>query len=90
MPDTPTIPTRSLGRSDLTMHEAMGYVHSLPGVSTTVIGCETIEQVDENVRIAREFVALTPDEMQDLVSRTQPNAAEITYYKKREWEGQLK
>ena len=47
-----------LVRSNLTIRDAMGYALSLPGVSTTVIGCETIEQVDENARFAREFVPL--------------------------------
>ena len=79
-----------LVRSNLTIRDAMGYALSLPGVSTTVIGCETIEQVDENAQFAREFVPLSPSEMQELESRTQPNAAAITYYKKRVRQGRMK
>ena len=41
----------------LTMAEAMGYVLSLPGVSTLIIGCQTPAEVDENARIARQYVA---------------------------------
>jgi hypothetical protein len=32
-------------------------VLSLPGVSTVVVGCRTPAEVDDNVRIARQFVA---------------------------------
>ena len=72
-----------LAHSNLTMQDAMNYVLSLPGVSTIVIGCQTTDQVDENARIARGFVPLSRDARRDLESRTQPNAAEISYYKKR-------
>ena len=72
-----------LAQSNLTMQDAMNYVLSLPGVSTIVIGCQTTDQVDENARIARGFVPLSRDAIRDLESRTQPNAAEISYYKKR-------
>jgi len=72
-----------LAHSNLTMQDAMNYVLSLPGVSTIVIGCQTTDQVDENARIARGFVPLSQDAIRDLESRTQPNAAEISYYKKR-------
>jgi len=72
-----------LAQSNLTMQDAMNYVLSLPGVSTIVIGCQTTDQVDENARIARGFVSLSQDAIRDLESRTQPNAAEISYYKKR-------
>ncbi len=79
-----------LAQSNLTMQDAMNYVLSLPGVSTIVIGCQTTDQVDANARIARGFVPLSREKMRDLESRTQPNAAEITYYKKRVWEGRSK
>ena len=71
-----------LAHSNLTMQDAMNYVLSLPGVSSIVIGCQTTDQVDENARIARGFVPLSRDARRDLESRTQPNAAEISYYKK--------
>ncbi len=79
-----------LAHSTLTMQDAMNYVLSLPGVSSIVIGCQTTDQVDANARIARGFVPLSREKMRDLESRTQPNAAEITHYKKRVWEGRSK
>jgi len=38
------------------MDEAMGYVLSLAAVSTVVVGCRTPAEVDDNVRIARQFL----------------------------------
>ena len=40
-----------LKNGTLTMAEAMGYVLSLPGVSTLIIGCKTPAEVDENACI---------------------------------------
>jgi len=39
-----------------TMRQAMGYVLTLP-VSTVIIGCSTIEEVEENSEIARSWAA---------------------------------
>jgi len=66
----------------LTMKEAMGYVLSLPGVSTLIVGCKSPAEVDENARIARQFIAFTTDQMQELEERTRPNADEFSYFKR--------
>lgn len=66
----------------LTMSEAMGYVLSLPGISTLIIGCWTPAEVDENAQIVREFVAFSPERMQELENRTRPHAEEFSYFKK--------
>ena len=42
----------------LTMREAMHYALSLP-VSTVIVGCDTIAQLEENVQLAREFTPLS-------------------------------
>jgi aryl-alcohol dehydrogenase-like predicted oxidoreductase len=65
----------------VTMAEAMGYVLSLPGVSTLIIGCKTPGEVDENARIAQEFAAFDDQKMHELESRTLPHADEFNYYK---------
>ena len=39
------------------MREAMYYTLSRP-VSTVIIGCDTIAQLEENVQLAREFTPL--------------------------------
>src|SRR5207244_8654795 len=44
-----------LGPDKLTAEDAIGYVLSLPGVSTVVVGCRPPPEVDLNVRIALQF-----------------------------------
>jgi aryl-alcohol dehydrogenase-like predicted oxidoreductase len=72
---------RLLGSGTLTMSKAMGYVLSLPGVSTLIVGCTTPAQVDENACIARGFTALSDQQMQEMENRTRPQAEEFIYYK---------
>jgi predicted aldo/keto reductase-like oxidoreductase len=71
-----------LGPGRLTMDQAMGYVLSLPGVSTVVIGCSTPAEVDDNARIARAFQPMPAAEMRTLESRTQKHADSFAYFKK--------
>jgi hypothetical protein len=61
-----------LGPDKLTAEEAMRYVLSLPGVSTVVVGCRTPAEVDDNVRIARQFAAFDPQHLHRLETQTQP------------------
>jgi predicted aldo/keto reductase-like oxidoreductase len=48
--------------------ECLSYVLSLP-VSCTAIGCTTIGQLEDDVRIAQQFKPLADDEMEDLRKR---------------------
>jgi predicted aldo/keto reductase-like oxidoreductase len=70
------------GMSQFSPSEAMGYVLSLPGVSTVVIGCSNPAEVDENARIAREFRPLDASALCNLERRAHPRAAHFTAYKK--------
>lgn len=72
---------RLLGQGGVTMDEAMGYVLSLPGVSTVIVGCETPNEVEENVRIARQFRSFGAEQMRMLEKRTSAQASALTYYK---------
>ena len=59
------------------MKDAMHYVLSQP-VSTVIIGCDTVEQLEENVRLAVTFKPMTSAEMARLESLTasyEPDAA---------------
>ncbi len=69
-------------RAGLSPRDAMGYVLSLPGVSTVIIGCSSPAEVDENCRIAREFQPFNDEEMRLLEQRTAPRAALLTGYKR--------
>ena len=55
----------------LTMREAMYYTLSRP-VSTIIIGCDSLAQLDENVRLAREFTPLSDTQVAELVKRAEP------------------
>ena len=72
---------RLLGQGGVTMDEAMGYVLSLPGVSTVIVGCETPNEVEENVRIAGQFKSFGAEQMRMLEKRTSAHASALTYYK---------
>jgi len=72
---------RLLGEGGVTMDEAMGYVLSLPGVSTVIVGCGTPKEVEENVRIARQFKFFGDEQMRALEKRTSAQASAFTYYK---------
>jgi aryl-alcohol dehydrogenase-like predicted oxidoreductase len=64
-----TIQTTSPGT--LTMREAMYYTLSRP-VSTVIIGCDTIAQLEENVHLAREFTPLSDGQATTLVAKAEP------------------
>ncbi|HMD76529.1 MAG TPA: aldo/keto reductase [Terracidiphilus sp.] len=55
----------------INMREAMYYTLSRP-VSTVIIGCDTIAQLEENVQLAREFTPLSDTQVAGLVARAEP------------------
>jgi uncharacterized protein len=69
----------------LSMSEAMRYVLSLP-VSTVIVGCDTIAQLEENVQIARDFTPLSAGQMAELNARTASVHEQALFF--RRWEGQ--
>lgn len=54
----------------LTMKEAMYYVLSQP-VSTIIIGCDSIPQLEENVALARSFTPLNQQQQAELVAKAE-------------------
>jgi predicted aldo/keto reductase-like oxidoreductase len=50
-------------------------------ITTAVIGCDTIEQLETNARIARSFQPLTKTEQENLIERVKYYARELTYYR---------
>jgi uncharacterized protein len=65
----------------LTMQEAMQYVLSLP-VSTVVVGCDTVAQLEENVRIARDFTPLNEERLKALTARTEDIKRQALFFRK--------
>jgi predicted aldo/keto reductase-like oxidoreductase len=70
------------GANSLTSAEAMGYVLSLEGVSTVIIGCSTPAEVDENAHNARSFQPFDESTMRALEKKTESSAAIFTSYKR--------
>ena len=50
-------------------------------ISAVVVGCETTEQLDMNVRIARSFQPMPQKDQNILLSRVKSYARELMYYK---------
>jgi aryl-alcohol dehydrogenase-like predicted oxidoreductase len=50
-------------------------------VSTAVIGCDDLEQLEENVRFARSFIPMTEEEQTGLIDSTAPFSRKLMYYK---------
>jgi predicted aldo/keto reductase-like oxidoreductase len=70
------------GAPRFTPSEAMGYVLSLPGVSTVVIGCSSPAEVDDNAQIARAFRPFDAAALSELEKHAHPRAAQFTAYKR--------
>ncbi|MGA3046186.1 MAG: aldo/keto reductase [Terracidiphilus sp.] len=64
----------------LSMREAMYYTLTRP-VSTVIIGCDTIAQLEENVHLAREFTPLNDKQATELVARAEPCAKPSLFFR---------
>ncbi len=50
-------------------------------ITTAVIGCDDVEQLEENVKLAASFAPMTEEESQELIGKVSPSARELMYYK---------
>ncbi len=64
----------------VSMQEALGYTLSFP-VSTAIIGISSVEQVEENVRIAREFEPFTGNELARIEDKVRPHQDQANFFK---------
>ena len=64
-----------------TMKDAMSYTLTLP-VSTVIIGCKTVEQLEENIAIAKAFKPLGSADMARLEGLTASYVADGSWFKK--------
>ncbi len=67
----------------ISIKEALTYNMSLP-VSTTIIGVDNLEQLDENIKIASEFSPLSLAQMEEIEFKTLPIVRQGLYF--RRWE----
>ncbi|HVN76385.1 MAG TPA: aldo/keto reductase [Thermoanaerobaculaceae bacterium] len=65
----------------LTMREAIRFTLSLP-VSTVIVGCDTVAQLEENVQLARSFTPLTEAQMGELEVRTEPVMRQALFFRR--------
>jgi len=68
------------GPGTIGMREAMYYTLSLP-VSTVIIGCDNVAQLEENVSLARAFTPLSDAQMRALAERTKPVAKQALFFR---------
>jgi aryl-alcohol dehydrogenase-like predicted oxidoreductase len=68
------------GPGTIDMREAMYYTLSLP-VTTVIIGCDSVAQLEENVRLAREFTPLSEAQMAALAEKATPCAKQALFFR---------
>jgi len=64
----------------LTKHETMFYTLSLP-ISTAIIGCDSVEQVEECFQLARAYTPLSEKQMAELEAKTEPIARQALFFR---------
>jgi uncharacterized protein len=62
------------------MRQAMRYSLSLP-VSTVIIGCDSIPQLEQNVQLAREFTPLNQQQMAELTAKAEPVSKQALFFR---------
>jgi predicted aldo/keto reductase-like oxidoreductase len=65
----------------LSMREALGYTLSYP-VSTVIIGCDSVAQLEENVRLAAEFTPFSEAQLAQLADRTAGIARQALFFRR--------
>jgi aryl-alcohol dehydrogenase-like predicted oxidoreductase len=65
----------------ISIKEALTYNMSLP-VSTTIIGVDSVAQIEENVRIASEFTPLSQSQMEEIEIKTLPVVRQALYFRR--------
>jgi predicted aldo/keto reductase-like oxidoreductase len=72
---------KATGPGTINMREAMYYVLSQP-ISTVIIGCDTIAQLEENVKLAHEFTPLSEKQLAELTAKTEPIARQALFFRR--------
>jgi len=64
----------------LNMREALYYTLSHP-VSTVIVGCDNIAQLEENVQLAKEFTPLNKRQLDEIAARTEPIHKQALFFR---------
>ena len=62
------------------MKEAMYYTLSLP-ISTVIIGCDNVAQLEENVQLARDFTPFSETQMAALTEKVEPVSKQSLFFR---------
>jgi hypothetical protein len=73
--------SRTTKPGTLTIEEALSYNLSLP-VSTTIIGVDSVAQLEQNVKLASNFTPLSEAQMRSLEKRTLPIVRQALYFRR--------
>jgi uncharacterized protein len=68
------------GPGPLDMREAMYYSLSLP-VSTVIIGCDSIAQLEQNVQLASDFTPFNEQQMAAISDRAEPVSKQALFFR---------
>ena len=68
------------GPGTIGMRDAMYYTLSLP-ISTAIIGCDSVAQLEENVQLARDFTPLSEAQMTALVEKAAPCSKQALFFR---------
>ncbi|MGH9650451.1 MAG: aldo/keto reductase, partial [Terriglobales bacterium] len=72
---------RGAQRGRITMREALYYVLSQP-VSTVIIGCDSISQLEQNIQLASEYTPLSEEQHNQLAARVEPIARQSLFFRR--------
>jgi len=64
----------------LDMRQAMYYSLTLP-VSTIIVGCDTIAQLEQNVQLARDFTPFNQQQMAELTAKAEPVSKQSLFFR---------
>jgi aryl-alcohol dehydrogenase-like predicted oxidoreductase len=64
----------------LDMKQAVFYALSLP-VSTIIVGCDSIAQLEQNVQLARDFTPYNHTQMEALVAKAEPVSKQSLFFR---------
>jgi len=62
------------------MREALTWTMSQP-ISTVIVGCDTVEQLEENIRVAAEFQPLNSSQMAAIEAKVADYPMEASFFK---------
>jgi hypothetical protein len=51
-------------------------------VSTVIVGCDTVAQLEENVQIARDFTPLNEERLKALTAKTEEVKRQALFFRK--------